>query len=181
MLVLLSDGMTEQRERRTLLDLIGQRPPATRVFAIGVGNDVNVPLLDRIAEQTRAASAYVLPKQDVELEVGPRHVRGGGELGKRWHDAGRMMEKKNTFADFVAAAEEAPDEFSGPVVPPSEEAMRVGDDPTDAREPPAEEGPEPAWYEPPEFQDEPEAEENPAVTYASVSAFVAPGDDNAQA
>lgn len=29
--------------------------------------------------------------------------------------------------------------------------------------------------------DEPEAEENPAVTYASVSAFVAPGDDNSQA
>jgi oligopeptidase B len=33
------------------------------------------------------------------------HVRGGGDLGKRWHEEGRMMQKRNTFTDFVAAAE----------------------------------------------------------------------------
>jgi oligopeptidase B len=33
------------------------------------------------------------------------HVRGGGDLGKPWHDAGKMMVKRNTFTDFIAAVE----------------------------------------------------------------------------
>ena len=33
------------------------------------------------------------------------HIRGGGDLGKPWHDAGKMLVKRNTFSDFVAAVE----------------------------------------------------------------------------
>jgi oligopeptidase B len=32
-------------------------------------------------------------------------VRGGGELGDPWHDAGKMMLKRNTFTDFIEAVE----------------------------------------------------------------------------
>jgi oligopeptidase B len=33
------------------------------------------------------------------------HIRGGGDMGKPWHDAGRLMQKRNTFGDFIAVVE----------------------------------------------------------------------------
>ncbi|MDJ0428353.1 S9 family peptidase [Rhodococcus fascians] len=33
------------------------------------------------------------------------HVRGGGEMGRHWYDQGKTLQKKNTFTDFIAAAQ----------------------------------------------------------------------------
>ena len=33
------------------------------------------------------------------------HIRGGGDLGKPWHDAGKMLVKRNSFTDFIACVE----------------------------------------------------------------------------
>ena len=50
-------------------------------------------------------SSHRLSLLDRGFLVAIAHVRGGGELGKVWHDEGRMMKKRNTFTDFIAVAE----------------------------------------------------------------------------
>jgi Ca-activated chloride channel family protein len=57
--VILSDGLTEQAERQVLLQQIQARPGNTRVFCIGVGNDVNRPLLEQLAEDSGGLAAFL--------------------------------------------------------------------------------------------------------------------------
>ncbi|MEM9214208.1 MAG: S9 family peptidase [Cyanobacteria bacterium P01_F01_bin.150] len=33
------------------------------------------------------------------------HIRGGGEMGRKWYEDGKFLNKKNTFTDFIACAE----------------------------------------------------------------------------
>jgi Ca-activated chloride channel family protein len=57
--VILSDGMTEPGERTQLLQLIDQRPAGAKVFCIGVGNDVNRPLLEQLAEDSGGLASFI--------------------------------------------------------------------------------------------------------------------------
>ncbi len=49
-----------------------------RIYTFGVGDDVNSPLLDRVAEMTRGASSYVLPSDRIDTQVAKviRRLRG---------------------------------------------------------------------------------------------------------
>ncbi|HOX08225.1 MAG TPA: VIT domain-containing protein [Planctomycetota bacterium] len=67
--VLLSDGLTEQAERAELLGLIRNRPQGSRVFCVGVGNEVNRPLLTQLAEDSGGLAAFISSGDDFERQA----------------------------------------------------------------------------------------------------------------
>src|SRR5690606_30468366 len=71
-------GRTSESDIRALVEK--HNPAHRRVFTIGVGADVNVPLLDRVAEASRARSNYVLPGEDVEVKVAEAFARLRGPI-----------------------------------------------------------------------------------------------------
>ena len=88
----------------------GTRVPISLVYKKELKPDGSRPLL------LQAYGSYGIPTNvqfnsnrlsllDRGVVVASAHIRGGGDLGKEWHDAGKMMTKKNTFTDFIAAAE----------------------------------------------------------------------------
>ena len=62
--VVLSDGLTEQGDRGKLLQLIQARPANVRVFCVGVGNEVNRPLLEQMAEEAGGLAAVISRSDD---------------------------------------------------------------------------------------------------------------------
>jgi oligopeptidase B len=88
----------------------GVRVPLSIVYRKGLAKDGSAPLL------LYAYGSYGFPLPvtfssnrvsllDRGVVFAMAHVRGGGEMGKAWHDDGRLMKKMNTFTDFIAAAE----------------------------------------------------------------------------
>ena len=88
----------------------GVKVPVSVVYRRDVPRDGTAPML------LGGYGAYGLPLPvtfssarlsllDRGMVVALAHIRGGGEMGKPWHDEGRMMRKRNTFTDFIAAAE----------------------------------------------------------------------------
>ncbi len=93
----------------------GTRVPITLLYRKGMAKDGDNPCL------ITGYGAYgfpfdprfdapVLSLVDRGFVYAIAHVRGGGELGEPWHEAGKMLNKKNTFTDFIACAEHLIDE-----------------------------------------------------------------------
>lgn len=52
-----------------------------------------------------AFAAPMLPLLDRSVVFAIAHVRGGGEMGRSWYDGGKMLNKRNTFTDYLACAD----------------------------------------------------------------------------
>ncbi len=50
-------------------------------------------------------SSYQLSLLDRGVVCAIAHIRGGGEMGRKWYEAGKFLNKQNTFTDFIACAE----------------------------------------------------------------------------
>jgi Ca-activated chloride channel homolog len=71
-IVFLTDGLPTvgvTQEDQILTNVKKANTGNTRVFCFGIGHDVNTHLLDKITEETRAFSQYVLPEEDLEIKV----------------------------------------------------------------------------------------------------------------
>jgi Ca-activated chloride channel family protein len=71
-IIFLTDGrptMGVTDENQILNNVKKHNEENTRIFVFGIGTDVNTHLLDKIADQTKAFSQYVLPEEDIEVKV----------------------------------------------------------------------------------------------------------------
>jgi oligopeptidase B len=86
----------------------GEKVPVAVVYRKGYRRDGSAPLLQYgygsygLSSDPVFASS-VLSLLDRGFVYAVAQVRGGQELGRRWYDAGRLLQKRNTFTDFVDA------------------------------------------------------------------------------
>ncbi|HET9478350.1 MAG TPA: S9 family peptidase, partial [Pyrinomonadaceae bacterium] len=88
----------------------GTKIPISMVYRKGAKLDGSAPLLlygygSYGASIPPTFSSNRLSLLDRGVIFAIAHIRGGGELGEEWRQAGRMMNKMNTFTDFIASAE----------------------------------------------------------------------------
>ena len=50
-------------------------------------------------------ASYRLSLLDRGIVYAVAHIRGGGEMGRKWYEDGKLLCKKNTFTDFISSAE----------------------------------------------------------------------------
>ncbi|HET6852812.1 MAG TPA: S9 family peptidase [Pyrinomonadaceae bacterium] len=104
------DANNYQSERVFATASDGTKIPMSMVYRKGVKIDGSAPLLlygygsyGASIPPGFATSRLSLLDRGVIFVIG--HIRGGGEMGEEWRQAGRMMNKMNTFTDFIACAE----------------------------------------------------------------------------
>jgi oligopeptidase B len=88
----------------------GARVPISIVHRRDVPHDGTAPMLLYGYGSYEIAidpyfSAIRLPLLDRGIVFAIAHIRGGGEMGRAWYEHGKLLEKPNTFTDFVACAE----------------------------------------------------------------------------
>ncbi len=88
----------------------GVKIPISLVYRKGTPLDGSAPCWLRAygsygISSDPAFRSPILPLLDRGFVFALGHIRGGGDLGKPWHDDGRMLKKRNTFTDFIACAE----------------------------------------------------------------------------
>jgi oligopeptidase B len=88
----------------------GARVPISLVARIDVARDGNAPtLLYGYGSYEASIEPAFSPIRLSLLERGwvyaIAHIRGGGELGRGWYEAGKLLDKQHTFDDFIASAE----------------------------------------------------------------------------
>jgi oligopeptidase B len=102
-----SEDYEQFREWATAPD--GARIPISVVCRKGAVRDGSAPLLlyGYGSYEASVDPSFSIPRLSL-LDRGfiyaIAHIRGGGEMGRRWYDEGKILAKKNTFTDFVAAA-----------------------------------------------------------------------------
>lgn len=104
------DRTNYQSERTFATASDGTKIPMSVVYRKGTKLDGSAPLLlygygSYGASIPPTFSSNRLSLLDRGVIFAIAHIRGGGELGEEWRQAGRMMNKLNTFTDFIAAAE----------------------------------------------------------------------------
>ena len=86
----------------------GEQVPVALVYRKGYRKDGSAPLLQYAygsygLSSDPAFSSAVLSLLDRGFVYAIAQVRGGQELGRRWYDSGRLLNKRNTFTDFIDA------------------------------------------------------------------------------
>jgi oligopeptidase B len=102
-----SDDYTQHREWAVAAD--GTRIPVSLVCRSGTPRDGSAPCLlygygSYEASMDPYFSTARLSLLDRGFVFAIAHVRGGGEMGRRWYDEGKQLCKVNTFTDFAACA-----------------------------------------------------------------------------